>query len=62
MAGLRVFGVPTSGRFLARYGLIPVTVLWADVEVAVQTGELDGVAWCGFTEVMEKAGVPYRYG
>ncbi len=53
MRGKRVFGVPTAGRFLARYGLIPVTVPWEDVEVALQTGELDGVAWCGFTEAYE---------
>ncbi len=53
MAGLRVFGVPTAGRFLSRYGLIPVTIPWEDVEVAMQTGELDGVAWCGFTEAYE---------
>ncbi len=53
MNGLRVFGVPTAGRFLARYGLQPVTVPWDDVEVALQTGELDGVAWCGFTEAYE---------
>lgn len=53
LAGKRVFGVPTAGRFLAKYGLIPVTVPWEDVEVALQTGELDGVAWCGFTEAYE---------
>ena len=53
MKGLRVFGVPTAGRFLAQYGLIPVTVPWDDVEVAMQTGELDGVCWCGFTEAYE---------
>ena len=53
MKGLRVFGVPTAGRFLARYGLIPVIVPWDDVEVAMQTGELDGVCWCGFTEAYE---------
>lgn len=53
MRGKRVFGVPTAGRFLSRYGLIPVTVPWDDVEVALQTGELDGVAWCGFTEAYE---------
>jgi len=53
MRGLRVFGVPTAGRFMSRYGLIPVTVPWEDVEVAMQTGELDGVAWCGFTEAYE---------
>jgi TRAP-type mannitol/chloroaromatic compound transport system substrate-binding protein len=53
MNGLRVFGVPTAGRFLSRYGLVPVTVPWDDVEVSMQTGELDGVAWCGFTEAYE---------
>ena len=53
LKGKRVFGVPTAGRFLAQYGLIPVTVPWEDVEVALQTGELDGVAWCGFTEAYE---------
>jgi TRAP-type mannitol/chloroaromatic compound transport system substrate-binding protein len=53
MNGKRVFGVPTAGRFLSRYGLIPVTVPWDDVEVAIQTGQLDGVAWCGFTEAYE---------
>lgn len=53
MNGKRVFGVPTAGKFLSRYGLIPVTVPWDNVEVALQTGELDGVAWCGFTEAYE---------
>ncbi|MCB1441107.1 MAG: twin-arginine translocation signal domain-containing protein [Nitratireductor sp.] len=53
MQGLRVFGVPTAGRFLAQYGLVPVTIPWDNVEVAMQTGELDGVAWCGFTEAYE---------
>ena len=53
MKGKRVFGVPTAGRFLSRYGLIPVTVPWDDVEIALQTGQLDGVAWCGFTEAYE---------
>jgi TRAP-type mannitol/chloroaromatic compound transport system substrate-binding protein len=53
MNGMRVFGVPTAGKFLSRYGLIPVTVPWDNVEVGIQTGELDGVAWCGFTEAYE---------
>ena len=26
---------------------------WDNVEVAMRTGELDGVAWCGFTEAYE---------
>jgi len=30
--------------------VIPVTLPYEDVEVAVQTGELDGVAWSGITE------------
>ncbi|WP_444666672.1 TRAP transporter substrate-binding protein DctP [Cereibacter changlensis] len=53
MNGKRVFGVPTAGKFLSKYGMIPVTVPWDDVEVALQTGDLDGVAWCGFTEAYE---------
>jgi TRAP-type mannitol/chloroaromatic compound transport system substrate-binding protein len=53
MNGMRVFGVPTAGKFLSRYGLVPVTVPWDDVEVSIQTGQLDGVAWCGFTEAYE---------
>ncbi|MCJ8142234.1 C4-dicarboxylate ABC transporter [Ancylobacter sp. A5.8] len=53
MSGLRVFGVPTAGKFLSKYGLVPVTIPWDNVEVALQTGELDGVAWCGFTEAYE---------
>ena len=53
MNGLRVFGVPTGRQVPVAYGLIPVTVPWDDVEVAMQTGELDGVAWCGFTEAYE---------
>jgi TRAP-type mannitol/chloroaromatic compound transport system substrate-binding protein len=53
MKGQRVFGVPTAGKFLSRYGLVPVTLPWDDIEVAIQTGELDGVAWCGFTEAYE---------
>jgi TRAP-type C4-dicarboxylate transport system substrate-binding protein len=53
MRGLRVFGVPTVGRFLAQYGMIPVTVPCEDVEVAPQTGELDGMAWGGFPEAYQ---------
>ena len=50
MKGLRVFTFPTAGKFLARFGVVPVTLPWEDVEVAVQTGELDGIAWSGITE------------
>ena len=30
--------------------MVPVTLPFEDVEVAVQTGELDGIAWSGITE------------
>jgi len=50
MKGKRVFTFPTAGRFLSRFGVVPVTLPWEDIEVAVQTGELDGIAWSGITE------------
>ena len=50
LKGKRVFTFPTAGRFLARFGVVPVTLPWEDIEVAVQTGELDGIAWSGITE------------
>jgi TRAP-type mannitol/chloroaromatic compound transport system substrate-binding protein len=48
--GLRLYTFPTAGRFLAQFGVIPVTIPYEDAEVAVQTGELDGMAWSGITE------------
>ncbi len=48
--GIRVFTFPTAGKFLSRFGVVPVTLPWEDIEVAVQTGELDGIAWSGITE------------
>ncbi|HHL21191.1 MAG TPA: twin-arginine translocation signal domain-containing protein [Aliiroseovarius sp.] len=50
LKGKRVFTFPTAGRFLSRFGVVPVTLPWEDVEVAMQTGELDGIAWSGITE------------
>ena len=50
LKGKRIFTFPTAGRFLARFGVVPVTLPWEDVEVALQTGELDGIAWSGITE------------
>mgnify|MGYP003700613827 CR=1 FL=1 len=50
LKGKRVFTFPTAGRFMAQFGVVPVTLPWEDVEVAVQTGELDGIAWSGITE------------
>lgn len=48
--GKRIFTFPTAGRFLSRFGVVPVTLPWEDVEIALQTGELDGIAWSGITE------------
>ncbi len=50
LKGIRVFTFPTAGKFLSRFGVVPVTLPWEDIEVAVQTGELDGVAWSRITE------------
>ncbi|MDT8854199.1 TRAP transporter substrate-binding protein [Paracoccaceae bacterium Fryx2] len=51
LKGKRVFTFPTAGRFLTKFGVVPVTLPWEDIEVAMQTGELDGIAWSGITEV-----------
>lgn len=51
--GKRVFTFPTAGRFLSQFGVVPVSLPWEDIEVAVQTGELDGIAWAGITEAYE---------
>ena len=50
LQGKRIYTFPTAGRFLAQFGVVPVNVPYEDVEVAVQTGELDGIAWSGITE------------
>ncbi|MBD8892237.1 TRAP transporter substrate-binding protein [Roseibium litorale] len=50
LKGLRLYTFPTAGRFLTQFGVIPVTIPYEDAEVAVQTGELDGMAWSGITE------------
>ncbi len=48
--GLKLYTFPTAGRFLAQFGVVPVNIPYEDAEVAVQTGELDGMAWSGITE------------
>ncbi len=50
LKGLRVYMFPTIGRFMQRFGVVPISLPYEDVEVAIQTGELDGVAWSGITE------------
>ena len=48
--GLRLFMFPTIGNFMERFGVTPVSIPWEDVQVALQTGSLDGVAWSGIAE------------
>jgi len=48
--GLRLYTFPTAGRFLGQFGVVPVSIPYEDAQVAVQTGELDGMCWCGITE------------
>lgn len=50
LRGKKIFTFPTAGKFLTRFGVVPVTVPWEDVEMALRTGELDGIAWSGITE------------
>jgi len=48
--GLKLYTFPTAGRFLTQFGVVPVSIPYEDAEVAVQTGELDGMSWSGITE------------
>ncbi len=48
--GLRLYTFPTAGRFLSKFGVVSVSIPYEDAEVAVQTGELDGMSWSGITE------------
>jgi TRAP-type mannitol/chloroaromatic compound transport system substrate-binding protein len=50
LKGMRMYMFPTVGRFMQQFGVIPMALPYEDVEVAIQTGELDGVAWSGITE------------
>ena len=50
LSGKKLYTFPTAGRFLTQFGVVPVSIPYADAEVAVQTGELDGMAWSGITE------------
>jgi len=48
--GMRMYMFPTIGKFMQRFGVIPQVLPYEDVEMAIQTGVLDGVAWSGITE------------
>lgn len=51
LKGLRMYMFPTGGRFMQQFGVIPMSLPYEDIQMAIQTGELDGVAWSGITEV-----------
>ena len=54
LKGLRLFTSLFNGRFLEEeYGVVPVVMPVEDVEMALQTGQLDGVSWSGITELHE---------
>jgi len=50
LKGLRMYMFPTGGRFMQQFGVVPMSLPYEDVQMAIQTGELDGVAWSGITE------------
>ncbi len=53
LEGKRVFAFPTAGRFLRRFGVVPVTLPWGGAADALRSGELDGVDWSGIAEAYE---------
>jgi TRAP-type mannitol/chloroaromatic compound transport system substrate-binding protein len=50
LKGLRVYMFPTGGKFMQQFGVIPMSLPYEDVQMALQTNELDGVTWSGITE------------
>ncbi|MCF7929814.1 MAG: hypothetical protein K9L29_12135 [Spirochaetales bacterium] len=54
LKGLRLFTSLFNGKFLEEeFGVTPVVMPVEDVEMALQTGSLDGVSWSGITELHE---------
>ena len=51
LKGMRIYMFPTGGRFMQQFGVVPMSLPYSDVQMALQTGELDGVCWSGITEV-----------
>jgi len=50
LKGLRMYMFPTGGKFMQQFGVVPQSLPYEDVQMAIQTGVLDGVAWSGITE------------
>ena len=52
LKGLRLFTSLFNGKFLEeQFGVVPIVMPVEDVEMALQTGMLDGVSWSGITEL-----------
>jgi len=51
LKGLRCYMFPTGGQFMQQFGVVPMVLPYEDVEMAIETGVLDGVSWCGSTEM-----------
>jgi TRAP-type mannitol/chloroaromatic compound transport system substrate-binding protein len=51
LKGKKLYAFPSGGRFMTRFGVVPVTVPYEDVQMALSTGDLDGVCWCAITEM-----------
>ncbi|MDR2197938.1 MAG: TRAP transporter substrate-binding protein [Deltaproteobacteria bacterium] len=51
ISGKKVYAFPSGGKFMTRFGLVPVSLPYEDVQMALQTGDLDGVCWCAITEI-----------
>ncbi|MDR1039966.1 MAG: TRAP transporter substrate-binding protein [Deltaproteobacteria bacterium] len=51
LKGKKLYAFPSGGRFMTRFGVVPLTVPYEDVQMALSTGDLDGVCWCAITEM-----------
>ncbi|MDD5590403.1 MAG: TRAP transporter substrate-binding protein DctP [Dehalococcoidales bacterium] len=50
MNGLKIHSMGAMEPTLALAGIAPVTLPWEDIQMAIQTGMIDGLCWCGATE------------
>ncbi|MDR2353311.1 MAG: TRAP transporter substrate-binding protein [Deltaproteobacteria bacterium] len=51
LKGKKLYAFPSGGKFMSRFGVVPVSPAYEDVQMALQTGDLDGVCWCAITEI-----------
>jgi TRAP-type mannitol/chloroaromatic compound transport system substrate-binding protein len=51
LKGKKLYAFPSGGQFMTRFGVVPVSLPYEDIQMALQTGDLDGVCWCAITEM-----------